>query len=195
MPDIILKKNITDKNKNENKDNIYDRNNDQKGIIEITEKNNMSPNFQFPPKKRNVASEINNKYEGKNSDSNILSMKTNERNKKINDKKKETSKFANNSKKENISIIEPNIIEERKSLYNGNIILDNYELNNLEYEEALILDKRSFFQIYWSLLKREHIILFTFFFHNDYNLYYVKNAKFIFLLATDMAMNVFFFSD
>ena len=73
--------------------------------------------------------------------------------------------------------------------------MDNYELNKLEYEEALILDKRSSLQIYWSLLKREHMILFTFLFHNDYNLYYVKNAKFIFLLVTDMAMNVFFFSD
>ena len=73
--------------------------------------------------------------------------------------------------------------------------LDNYELNKLEYEDALVLDKRNFIQMYWSVLKREHIIIFTFFFHNDFNLYYAKNAKFIFLLATDMVMNVFFFSD
>ena len=44
-------------------------------------------------------------------------------------------------------------------------------------------------------MKREHLIIFTFFSHNDYNLYYAKYARFIFLLATDMAMNVFFFSD
>ena len=73
--------------------------------------------------------------------------------------------------------------------------LENFELNNLKYEDALLFDKRSFCQMYWSVLKREHIIIFTFFFHNDYNLYYTKNAKFIFLLATDMAMNIFFFSD
>ena len=30
---------------------------------------------------------------------------------------------------------------------------------------------------------------------NDYNLLYIKIAQFIFLVATDMTMNVFFFSD
>jgi hypothetical protein len=73
--------------------------------------------------------------------------------------------------------------------------LDTFELNNLEYEEALIFDKRYFYQTYWSILKREHSIIFTFFYCNDYNLYYVKLARFFFLLATDLAMNVFFFAD
>ena len=73
--------------------------------------------------------------------------------------------------------------------------LDAFELNNLEFEEAIKLDKRSFLKIYWDLLCREHKIIFTFFIFNDYNLLYVKYARFIFLVATDMAMNVFFFSD
>ena len=68
-------------------------------------------------------------------------------------------------------------------------------LNNLVYEEALKLDKRSFIQMYWSILKREHLILFTFFVRNDYNLVPIKFARFIFLVCTDMALNVFFFSD
>ena len=41
----------------------------------------------------------------------------------------------------------------------------------------------------------EHLIIFTFFSCNDYNIIYIKYARFIFLFATDMAMNVFFFSD
>ena len=61
--------------------------------------------------------------------------------------------------------------------------------------EAIELDKRKFGQTYWSLLKREHIILFTFFSCNDYNIIYVKLARFFFLIGTDMAMNVLFFSD
>ena len=73
--------------------------------------------------------------------------------------------------------------------------LSDFELNDLEYLEAIELDKRSFGQIYWSLLKREHIILFTFFSWNDYNIIYVKFARFFSLIGTDMAMNVFFFSD
>ena len=65
----------------------------------------------------------------------------------------------------------------------------------MEYYDALELDKRSFYQIYWSLLRREHLIFFTFFSWGDYNIWYIKCSRFIFLLTTDMAMNVFFFSD
>ena len=69
----------------------------------------------------------------------------------------------------------------------------NYELNNLDYEDSVKVDERTFNQIYWSILKREHLILFTFFSCDDYNLSTVKFARFIFLVCTDMAMNVFFF--
>ena len=74
---------------------------------------------------------------------------------------------------------------------------DDFELNDLDYEEALLYDKRSFCKIYWSILRREHIIIliFTFFIRNDYNLPYIKFSRFIFLLCTDMAMNVIFFTD
>ena len=74
-------------------------------------------------------------------------------------------------------------------------LLDYYELNNLEYLEAKQLDKRNYCQIYWSLLKREHLFIFTFITKDDYNITMIKYSRFIFLLCTDMAMNVFFFSD
>jgi hypothetical protein len=73
--------------------------------------------------------------------------------------------------------------------------LSNFELNELEYEEAANLDKRTFIQIYLALIRREHLILFTFLSFNDYNIFLIKIVKFIFLIATDIAMNVFFFSD
>ena len=73
--------------------------------------------------------------------------------------------------------------------------LDSFELNELEFEEAVIEDKRSFFSTYLDILCREHIIIFTFLRCDDYNLFYIKFARFIFLVTTDMAMNVFFFSD
>ena len=73
--------------------------------------------------------------------------------------------------------------------------LDGYELNNLEFEEAKQLDKRNFIEIYWSLLKREHLVIFTFITKDDHNIIFVKYPRFVFLLCTDMAMNVFFFSD
>ena len=73
--------------------------------------------------------------------------------------------------------------------------LDDFELNDLSYEEAVKLVRRNWVKTYWALLKREHRIIFTFFICNDYNIFVVKMSRFIFLLATDIAMNVFFFSD
>ena len=78
---------------------------------------------------------------------------------------------------------------------NKKLKYDDFELNQLEFDEAKIYDKRPFLHIYLSILKREHKIIFTFFICNDYNLLSVKISRFIFLTATDMALNVFFFTD
>ena len=42
---------------------------------------------------------------------------------------------------------------------------------------------------------RDQIFLYTFFACNDYNLFYVKMGKFVFVIANLMAMNAFLFSD
>ena len=74
-------------------------------------------------------------------------------------------------------------------------ILDDYELNHLPYDEALELDKRSFCKIYWSLLKRDELLIFTFFNWNDYNLFHIKIERFLIVILTLMTMNGFLFSD
>ena len=45
------------------------------------------------------------------------------------------------------------------------------------------------------MIKREHLIIFTFFNCNDYNLLSVKLTRFIFLIIGDIALNSFFLSD
>ena len=77
----------------------------------------------------------------------------------------------------------------------SNEILSDFELNDLEYLIALKLDKRNFLKIYWYLLKREHLIIFTFFNRYDYNIFSIKLSKLFLAICTDMAFNVFFFSD
>ena len=77
----------------------------------------------------------------------------------------------------------------------NNEILDDLDLNNLPYEKAVDLDKRTFIQIYWSRLKSKHLIIYTFISCNDHNLLYIKISRFIFLVCTSMAMNVIFFFD
>ena len=42
-------------------------------------------------------------------------------------------------------------------------ILTDYELNELNYEEALKKDNRNFIQLYLSLIKIKHLLFFIFF--------------------------------
>jgi hypothetical protein len=82
---------------------------------------------------------------------------------------------------------------------NKNIInyqnMNDYELNNLQYENALIYDKRTYFQYYWSLVKRKHLILFTFLPANDYNLITLKISIFLLSISLYFTINCFFFND
>ena len=73
--------------------------------------------------------------------------------------------------------------------------LDDYELNHLEYELAIKLDKRGFWKAYWSIIKRDELFIFTFLSWNDYNLFNIKLERFIFILLTIMVMNGFLFAD
>ena len=81
---------------------------------------------------------------------------------------------------------------EDKSIY---INMNDQELNTLKYEKALIYDKRSYFQYYWSLLKKKHLILFTFYPQNDYNLITLKISLFLLGFSLYFTINGFFFSD
>jgi len=73
--------------------------------------------------------------------------------------------------------------------------LNDYELNSLDYNKALTLDKRTYFQYYFSLLKKKHLILFTFLPMNDYNLQYIKIMLFLLSFSLYFNINGFFFGD
>ena len=49
--------------------------------------------------------------------------------------------------------------------------------------------------MYLSKLKKGHLFIFTFFATNDFNLIYVKIARFALEITTNIAMNALFFSD
>ena len=146
-------------------------------------------NYQINPHKNNNNIKISSKFNSYTERGKSLSIKKfvlkdlNQSDIKDNELKKQQNDLV---------IKEENKIE---SQIQNEKTLDDYELNDLEYEEAIKLDKRTIIQIYLSLIKREHIIIFTFLICNDYNLLYIKISRFIFLMATDMAMNTFFFSD
>ena len=73
--------------------------------------------------------------------------------------------------------------------------LNDEELNNLKYKLAIKIDKRTYFQYYWSLLKKKQLILFTFLPTNDYNLFSLKLALFLLSFSLYFTINGFFFTD
>ena len=211
--DTSLKNEIINMNKKnnkvENKDDIVIVNKD------INPKKN-DEKISFPPKKKiKVKVKIKARRSSKTTlaskkildemklSNKELNFKVSDGNEPIKKKNIENSNISIYSKEninekikpENPDILKLDEINEINEVDTPSINLSDYELNELEYEEALKLDDRTFIQIYYAMLKRENIILFTFFQCRDYNLLYIKIARFIFLLATDMAMNVFFFSD
>ena len=65
----------------------------------------------------------------------------------------------------------------------------------MDYENALINDKRSYWQYYWSFLKKKHMIVLTFVSNGDYNVFLLKFSLFILSLALFFSINTFFFND
>ena len=62
-------------------------------------------------------------------------------------------------------------------IYKRNIITlskTDYDLQDLDYEEAIIYDKRSFIGMYWGYLVDTQIILSTFFIVNNLDLFVIK---------------------
>ena len=89
------------------------------------------------------------------------------------------------------------ITSDKNKVENNNMFknLNDEEKNTLEYTIALKIDKRTYFQYYWSLLKKKQLILFTFCPNNDYNLPSIKIFLFLVSFSLYFTINGFFFND
>ena len=84
----------------------------------------------------------------------------------------------------------------QKNLNNKVIISYNdFELNSLDYKNALLYDKRTCCDYYLSLLKRKITLIFSFFPINDYNSMIIKSCMFSFSFPIYYAINFAFFTD
>ena len=81
------------------------------------------------------------------------------------------------------------------SVYSRIIKPKNFELNSLEYEEAIKLDHRLFFQYYISVLKNNNPLIFSFAPFNDYNSKIIKIFLFFFSFSSDLVRNALFLND
>ena len=81
-------------------------------------------------------------------------------------------------------------IKEEEPLY-----YNDYEMNNLDYQKALKLDKRTFFEFYLSLLRVNHLLVYTFYTTNDYNIKLTKLCLFIITFVLLYVVNALFYND
>ena len=68
-------------------------------------------------------------------------------------------------------------------------------MNNFEYKKAKQLDKRRYSQYYISLIRTNHLFIFSFILNTDYNSKIIKIILFFFILTINLAVNALFFSD
>ena len=130
----------------------------------------------------------------KNNKGRILTINKPKKNKKCINSLKSNEVIINSKSISITNIKSKNNLKDKINEEIGNTRND-YEINSLKYQEALKLDKRTYFEYYLSLLKRKQILVFTFYLDNDYNSRSIKICLFLFSFALSYTVNALFFND
>ena len=149
------------------------------------------PNTQLVKRKKKIKKKKKIQLEIQNNDAISFSPVMN---KGVNPKIKEESDIG----PININLENNNIIKHKQNNFTNKEILEynDNELNSLLYEKALIYDKRTFIQLYISLLKVNHLLIFSFYINKkDYNSQVIKIFLFFFFFSVHLAINALFFND
>ena len=150
-------------------DNIYSP---DKKINDNKENNKIKKKESKKDRKKNK----NKKKENKESNGKI--DKQSENNSNINS---QNIRDKSTQRMRTIGFSEIVVENKNKTIKNNTLKLKDFELNSLDYEEALILDKRNYFQYYFSLLKNNHPVTFSFVPSNDYNSSIINVSIFLFI--------------
>ena len=203
----MYKKSKTENNINKNNFDINNINSSKKNILRERGSKSNPPDKKKKKKKKKKIKKIN---EAEDSNENISKIGSNKKkfsyrliesqNTKIQyskDLMKSAMSNLNNinNVQNEINIGKRKIMKSKTISKFKKISFSEYELNELNYLDALKYDKRSFYQYYWSLCKKEHLILFTFITCDDYNITTIKLILFVNALALDFTINCFFFND
>ena len=76
-----------------------------------------------------------------------------------------------------------------------NLSYTDWDIQDMDYEEAIIYDKRSYIKMYWSFLIDSQIILGTFCTDNHLNLLVIKLSFFICTFQISFFLNALFYTD
>ena len=147
------------------------------------------PNFDKMKKKNEIKLEKNNedkiyyiKSKGK------IKFKKNKKIKNKNDKE-EKDKEINFMETKNEKFYK------KKTKNEISLSKTDEDLQDMEYEEAILYDKRSFLRMYWAFLIDTQIILGTFCTDSYLNLFVIKLSFFIFNFQIMFFLNAFFYTD
>ena len=183
IKNIKFKKKIKEIKKLE-KEKIKKINKDKKIIKEVSSSKLISNSKNIISKKIKDSIKVKgiSKFKSMNSKNNIKKLI------EIEEKKNEKYSFIIKDFKK---LSENKIYEIFKKLYTKT---DN-ELNDLTYTGALKYDHRTYFEFYLSLLKSNHLLLFSFLPKFDFNSKIIKIYLFFFNFATFFFVNALFFTD
>ena len=187
-------------------DSLYNK---IKNAIEITLERENKTNKEPPKKNKEIRIDKNknvnnNKNKKKNHNQNrLLIHGKNNANIGMNKQQQSTKRpFFNstrwNNRNQNQAQRIRNIFESKiknakknKNKIENKETTDN-ELNDLPYEDALIEDKRTFLQTYFSLIRSKELFLFTFSCKNDYNSRIIKLNFFLLIFGIMFFLNTAF---
>ena len=117
--------------------------------------------------------------------SNILFDKNN----KIEEETLKKLRKKNNSDFFIYKVIKNNELAKRKEY------LSEYEMGNLSYKYALLIEDRDNSNYYFALLKQNNKIILTFLNNDDYNIKSIKISLFILEFVLSLTVNAFFYND
>ena len=158
--------------------------------------NNSAKDVPYLKKRNILFSEIE-----KGNHSSIKKMK------EASDKKSANEKIYNIKPKKKRRLIKKRILKNRGNINKMETIAEseiiNYsnlsntdeEIQDMDFEEALIKDKRPYLKIYWSFLVDSQIILGTFCTENYLNLFVIKLSFFLCTFEISFFLNALFYND
>ena len=106
-----------------------------------------------------------------------------------------TENFEKKQGKKNDNNIPNNLINNGNNKNKTILEIQDFELNALKYSKVLKKDERTFSQYYISLIKNNHLIIFSFLPIKDYNSRIIKIFLFFFFVTIHLTVNALFFND
>ena len=151
-------------------------------------------------KKRNKKNKANpNKKSKKRSLNELLNINNNNKKIKRNDNNNLINQLQPRRNTKNIlnKIIYPDNLSEEQ-IYNLYLNINkksDSELNELDYNKAIKIDKRTFYKYYLSLVRTNHLFFYSFYPSFDYNSRIIKIYLFFFNFTATLMVNALFFDD